>query len=84
MLHECVHFDGKLRKGVMIMANEVLDDSVNVRMTSKKKKKFVALCNKLNTNPSAMVTRMITALEDNRLTIEPTKEEKELTNVNRK
>ena len=61
--------------------NETLDDSINIRTSVKSKQKFLARCKKLNTNPSAMLNRMIIASNDDRLTITPTKEEKEMYHV---
>ena len=59
------------------MANEYLDDSLVVRCNSKILKKFKKKAEQITGKPYPLVVRDIMgALNDNRLTITPTKEQK--------
>ena len=62
----------------MTQDNDLLDDHIAARINGKVKSKFLQKCGKLNKNHADVIRNMILALNDGRLTITPTKEEKEL------
>lgn len=62
----------------MAADNEQLDDHIAARINSNVKSKFLQKCGKLKKNHADVIRNMIQALNDGRLTIEPTEEEKEL------
>lgn len=58
--------------------NDVLDDTFAGRINSKVKSKFARKCKKLKTAPGPMIREMIEAFTEDRLTIQPTEQEKAL------
>lgn len=62
----------------MAVDNEQLDDHIAARINGEVKSKFLQKCGKLKKGHGEMIRNMIRALNDGRLTIKPTDEEKEI------
>jgi hypothetical protein len=62
----------------MSKPTEQFDSMIATRINSKVKSTFIVKCGKLNKNHAEVMRNMILALNEGRLTITPTKEEKEL------
>lgn len=60
------------------MSETLLDDTYAGRINSKVKAKFARKCKKLKTTPGPMIREMIEALNEDRLTIQPTEQKKAL------
>jgi len=58
--------------------SDTLDDTFAGRINSKVKVKFTRKCKKLKTTPGPMIREFIEAFNEDRLTIQPTEQEKAL------